>query len=129
MLVLVENTGLSSCNLISCIPPSAASILMEVMLSFLELKTHFNYGAGLLHFNQFCDQLGITKHDQCPTLEALLSAFKTSFAGKNFSDKGWLAGLKFWHTFQGAPWLGDHMLSSVKKGVAKLVPPESRRDE
>lgn len=123
--------ALSSRNLMSQIPPSAASILMEVMLSSLEPKTRSNYGAGLLRFNQFCDRLGITEHDRCPASEALLSAFIASFAGKRSSDciKGWLAGLKFWHTFQGAPWHGDLMLSSVKKGVAKLVPPESRRDK
>ena len=59
MLVLVESTGLSSCNLISCIPPSAASILMEVMLSASKPKTCSNYGTGLLHFNQFRDWLGM----------------------------------------------------------------------
>jgi hypothetical protein len=95
--------ALSHRNIVSQIPPSAASILMEVMISSLEPKTHSNYGAGLLRFNQFCDQLNISEHDRCPASEALLSAFIASFAGKHSSDNGWLAGLKFWHTFQGAP--------------------------
>ncbi|KIM91743.1 hypothetical protein PILCRDRAFT_49598, partial [Piloderma croceum F 1598] len=86
-------------------PPSAASILMEVMISSLEPKTRSNYGAGLLRFNQFCDQLNISEHDRCPASEALISAFIASFVGKRSSDcvNSWLAGLKFWHTFQGAP--------------------------
>jgi hypothetical protein len=123
--------ALSHRNLVSQIPPSAASILMEVMISSLEPKTRSNYGTSLLHINQFCDQLDISEHDQCPASEALISAFIASFVGKRSSDcvNGWLAGLKFWHTFQGAPWLGDRMLSSIKKGVAKLMPAESQRDK
>jgi len=127
----VSPHALSNRNRVSQIPSSAASILLDVMLSSLEPKTRSNYGAGLLRFHQFCDQLGIPEHDRCPASDALLSAFIASFAGKRSSDcvNGWLAGLKFWHTFQSAPWLGDRMLSSVKKGVAKLVPTESRRDK
>ena len=55
--------ALSHHNHVSQIPPSTASILMEVMLSSLEPKTYSNYGTGLLHFNQFFDQLGIPEHD------------------------------------------------------------------
>jgi hypothetical protein len=110
---------------------STASTLMEVMLSSLEPKTRSNYGASLLHFTQFCDLLAIPKNDRCPASEVLVLAFIASYAGKRSTEciNGWLAGLKFWHTFQGAPWLGGPMLCSVKKGVAKLVPDESHQDK
>ena len=118
-------------RVISQIPLSVASVLMEVMLSSLEPKTRSNYGAGLLRFTQFCDQLAIPELDRCPASETLVSAFIASYAGKQSVDcvNGWLAGLRFWHTFQGAPWLGGPILSSVKKGVAKLIPDQSHRDK
>jgi len=118
-------------HVISQIPLSAASILMEVMLSSLEPKTRSNYGAGLLRFTQFCDQLAIPEQNRCPASEVLISAFIASYAGRRSTDcvNGWLAGLKFWHMFQGAPWLGGPMLCSVKKGVSKLVPAASRKDK
>jgi len=118
-------------QVISHISLPATSVLMEVMLSSLEPKTRSNYGAGLLRFTQFCDQLAIPEHDRCPASEVLISAFIAAYAGRRSTNciSGWLAGLKFWHTFQGAPWLGGPMLQSVKKGVAKLVPDTSRRDK
>ena len=118
-------------HVISQVSLSAVLVLMEVMLSSLELKIRSNYGAGLLHFTQFCDSLHIPEGDRCPASETLLSAFIASYAGTRSTDcvNGWLAGLKFWHTFQGAPWLGGPMLCSVKKGVTKLVPDESWRDK
>jgi hypothetical protein len=82
----VSPHALSCRNPVSQLPPSAASILMEVMDSSLEPKTHSNYGTGLLHFNQFCNQLGISEHDQCPASEAFLSAFIASFASKHTSN-------------------------------------------
>jgi hypothetical protein len=39
-------------NVISQIPLSSVSVLMDVMLSSLEPKTRSNYGAGLLCFTQ-----------------------------------------------------------------------------
>jgi hypothetical protein len=50
-------------HVISKMSLAATSILMEVMLSSLEPKTRSNYGAGLLCFTQFCDQLTIPEQD------------------------------------------------------------------
>jgi hypothetical protein len=111
------------------IPLSAASILTEVMLASLEEKTRSNYGAGLLRFTHFCDTHNISEVDRCPASEVLISAFIASYAGLRSSDciNGWLSGIKWWHTFQGAKWFGGDMLTTVKKGVAKIVPDSSRR--
>jgi hypothetical protein len=118
-------------DVISQIPVSSASTLLEVMLLSLEEKTRSNYGAGLLRFTQFCDTSNVSEADRCPASEILISAFIASYAGLRSSDciNGWLSGIKWWHTFQGAKWYGGEMLTTVKKGVAKLVPDSSRREK
>jgi len=101
------------------------------MLLSLEEKTRSNYGAGLLRFTQFYDINNISERLRCPASEILISAFIASYACLRSSDciNGWLSGLKWWHTFQGADWHGGDMLSSVKKGIAKVVPESSRRSK
>jgi hypothetical protein len=118
-------------HVVSQIPAHAASNLINVMLLSLEPKTRSNYGAGLLRFTQFCDANSISEHHRCPASEILISAFIASFAGLRSTDciNGWLAGIKWWHTFQGADWHGANMLASVKKGIAKAVPESSRRSK
>jgi hypothetical protein len=118
-------------NITSCLPISTASTLLQVMLLSLKEKTCSDYGAGLLHFTQFCDSHNISEVDRCPASEVIISAFIASYAGLRSSDciNGWLSGIKWWHTFQGAEWNGGEMLTTVKKGVAKLVPTSSRWDK
>jgi hypothetical protein len=118
-------------NIISHLPISTASTLLQVMLLSLEDKTCSNYGAGLLRFTQFCDSHNISEVDRCPTSEVIISAFIASYAGLRSSDciNGWLSGIKWWHTFQGAKWNGGDMLTIVKKGVTKSVPTSSRREK
>jgi hypothetical protein len=99
------------------------------MLASLKEKTRSNYGAGLLRFTQFCDTHNIPEVNRCPASEVLISAFIASYAGLRSSDciNSWISGIKWWHTFQGAQWFGGDMLTTVRKGVAKLVPDSSRR--
>jgi hypothetical protein len=101
------------------------------MLLSLEEKTHSNYGASLLQFTQFCYYHNISEADRCPASEVIISAFIASYAGLHLVDciNGWLSGIKWWHTFHGAKWNGDHMLATVKKGIAKLVPDSFRQDK
>jgi hypothetical protein len=101
------------------------------MLLSLEEKTRSNYGAGLLQFTQFCDFNSISEQQHCPASEILISAFIASYTGLRSSDciNSWLSGIKWWHTFQGAVWHGADMLSSVKKGVAKVIPESSQRSK
>ncbi|KIM86112.1 hypothetical protein PILCRDRAFT_65676, partial [Piloderma croceum F 1598] len=95
-------------NITSCLPISTASTLLRIMLLSLEEKTHSNYGASLLRFTQFCDSHNISEVDRCPASEVIISAFIASYAGLCSSDciNGWLSGIKWWHTFQGAEWNG-----------------------
>jgi hypothetical protein len=117
--------------MVSQIPAPVAANIINVMLLSLEQKTRSNYGAGLLRFTQFCDANNVSEHHRCPASEILISAFIASYAGLCSTDciNGWLAGIKWWHTFQGAHWYGADMLASVKKGIAKVVPESSRRNK
>lgn len=95
------------------------------MLQSLDVNTRSNYGAGLLRFTQFCDQLSIPEVDCMPASSELLALFAAHHAGQ-LSDKtlnNWLAGLHFWHIVNGALWNGDDMLHHVRRGFTKLVPP------
>ena len=99
------------------------------MLASLDLKTQENYGAGLLRFAQYCDTHGIAEEKRCPASELLLSAFIASWAGRisHSAVTGWLAGLHFWHSYQGLPWHGSNMLRITSGGVKKLVPSSSKQ--
>ncbi|EGO27016.1 hypothetical protein SERLADRAFT_368511 [Serpula lacrymans var. lacrymans S7.9] len=87
-----------------------------------------NYGAGLLQFTQYCDQLNIPEENCMPASETLLTAFSAHAAGSISLSalNNWLAGLHFWHTINGAPWHGHEMLHHVRRGVTKLVPISSK---
>jgi hypothetical protein len=123
------NTGhllmpsLTVIDITSRLPISATSTLLQFMLLSLEEKTRSNYSTGLLRFTQFCDSHKIS--------EVVISAFIASYTSLCSLDciNGWLSGIKWWHTFQGAEWNGRDMLATVKKGIAKLVPNSSRRDK
>ncbi|KAI5981618.1 DNA breaking-rejoining enzyme [Pisolithus albus] len=92
------------------------------MLQSLDPNTRSNYGAGLLRFTQFCDDMSIAESERMPASSELLSMFAAHYAGK-LSQKtlnNWLAALHFWHIVNGAPWHGNDMLRH-------LVPPSSKR--
>ncbi|GBE80134.1 hypothetical protein SCP_0213370 [Sparassis crispa] len=113
-------------SLDSLLPSTAVLKLFQVMLCSLDESTH---GAGLLRFTQYCDQHRIPELQRMPASESLLSTFAASAAGA-ISDNtlsNWLAGLHFWHTINGAVWHGHDMLRHVRRGIAKLVPPDSKR--
>ena len=105
-------------NITSCLPISATSTLLQVMLLSLEEKTRSNYGASLLCFTQFCNSHNI-------------SAFIALYTGLRSSDciNRWLSGIKWWHMFQGAEWNSRDMLTTVTKGIAKLVPTSPWQDK
>lgn len=98
------------------------------MLQSLDHSTCSNYGAGLLHFTQFCDLLALPEEFRMLASSELISLFSAHHAG-HASEKtlnNWLAGLHFWHIVNGAPWHGDDMLRHVCRGFTKLVPPSSK---
>ncbi|OAX33912.1 DNA breaking-rejoining enzyme [Rhizopogon vinicolor AM-OR11-026] len=98
------------------------------MLISIEPKTHKNYGTGLLHFHQFCDSISIPEEQRLPAPEHLLAAFIASWAGNiaETTADSWLAGLHFWHQYNGAPWHGYLLLQRTKAGLAKIVPSSSK---
>lgn len=116
-------------NILSEIPPENAHILLDTMLSSLDEPTRSCYAAGLLRYTQFCDGLDVSEERRVPASETLLASFIASWAGKISSSttSNWLAGLHFWHQYQGAQWHGANMLRITQSGVDKLVPPSSRR--
>lgn len=116
-------------DLESRFPDSIIFKLFQVMIRSLDHDTCSNYGSGLLCFTQFCDRLNIPEAERMPASQPLIASFAASHAG-TISDKtlnNWLAGLHFWHLVNGSPWSGADMLRSVRRGLAKMVPPSSHR--
>ncbi|KAJ7233547.1 hypothetical protein C8J57DRAFT_1453186 [Mycena rebaudengoi] len=110
--------------------PAGFQKLIEVMLLGLDENTRTNYGAGLLRFTQFCDNLSIHEPARMPASAHLLAIFASDAAGYNSDStvNNWLAGLKIWHDLNGAQWNGDSpQMKRVKAGIKKLVPPTSKR--
>jgi hypothetical protein len=118
-------------NLHKDLSPEAVSSLFRVLLASLDVSTRKNYGSGLLRFTQFCDAQHISEDKRMPASESILSAFCASWAGRVASTtvSTWMAGLRFWHKFHGAPWCGGEILASVTKGIAKMVPKSSKRPQ
>ncbi|KAG1867443.1 DNA breaking-rejoining enzyme [Suillus tomentosus] len=96
-----------------------SSILEELPLADV-LKLFDNYGAGLLHFHQYCDSRSIPENNRMPASDHLLASFIASWARKvaAMMAQNWLAGLHFWHNLHGAPWFG-HSLSKVVPDSSK----------
>jgi hypothetical protein len=111
------------------LPPSIRQLVFNVSLSSLEEKTRSNYGAGLLRFTQFCDAFNIPEAMRMPAPEWLLAAFTAVAAGSVSSScvEGWLSGLSFWHSVNGAEWKGSNQLRIAKAAVKKMVPESSKR--
>ncbi|KAG2055718.1 hypothetical protein BDR06DRAFT_933241 [Suillus hirtellus] len=108
-------------------PESCVVKLFFVMAESLDERTRNDYGAGLLHFNQFCDRLSIPEQDRMPASEVLLSIFIADAAGSisGSTANNWLAGLRFWHVINGAQWHGERSecLRHVQRGLRLLAPP------
>ncbi|KAG0705616.1 DNA breaking-rejoining enzyme [Suillus ampliporus] len=102
--------------------------LFDIMLISIKIKTHKNYGAGLLCFHQYCNSCNITENNCMPASDRLLAAFIASWAGKvaTTTAQNWLSGLHFWHNLHGAPWYGHVLLRTYTAGLAKLVPSSSK---
>ncbi|KAG1742919.1 hypothetical protein EDB19DRAFT_1907404 [Suillus lakei] len=102
------------CHGTSLYPESHIVKLFFVMAESLDESTRNDYGAGLLHFNRFCDRLSIPEHDHA--------------AGSIFSSTAdnWLAGLRFGHIINGVQWHGERSecLRHVQRGLHHLPPPD-----
>lgn len=115
-------------RLSSFFPLKTISRWQTVLSASVKEQTHENYGAGLLHFTQFCDKYNIHENLRMPASEALLCLFIANWGTGSVSKhtvSSWLSGLEMWHSINGAPWHGGRILKRTKWGVAKLVPPSS----
>lgn len=105
--------------------------LLHVALASLAPDTKKTYAAGLLRFNQFCDNHNVPEDARMPASGNLLAMFLSESAAGNVTDdcsRNWLAGLHFWHNIHDAEWHGDSdQVRSITKGVKKMVPISSRR--
>ncbi|KAI0083539.1 DNA breaking-rejoining enzyme [Irpex rosettiformis] len=90
----------------------------------LEPLTRKNYGAGLLRFTQFCDSQHVSEEDRMPASDALLAEFIASWSGKvsKSTVDTWLAGVAFWHTLNGAPYLSNRQVRTVTRAATKTQP-------
>lgn len=104
--------------------PSVADNTFRIMVSSLERASLKNYGAGLLRFTQFCDSCQVSEDARMPASDSLLASFVADAAGavSMSTVNTWIAGLSFWHTVNGAPWLGGKMLRAACGGAMKRQP-------
>ncbi|KAG2143567.1 uncharacterized protein EDB93DRAFT_1251982 [Suillus bovinus] len=116
-------------SVLSHLPFDDVLKLLDVMLISIEVKTHENYGAGLLRFHQYCDSRRIPEQLRMLAPDHLLASFIASWAGKVTSSTvhNWLARIHFWHNLHSAPWHGRVLLCTVTSSLAKVVLPSSKR--
>jgi hypothetical protein len=92
-----------------CLPHDAVDAIFQTIQSTHAPATKSTYGAGLLRFNQYCDEMHIPKVDRMPTPFILLVGFISTHKGKvsGGTIKSWLSTLKAWHDTWHAPWHGN----------------------
>jgi len=93
-------------------------------------NTRSTYGAGPLHFTQFCDKWGISEEACMPMDYPLLCAFIGEHMGlqSGLTIHSWMSGLRSWHIMHHTPWYGDNdwvqlaHISANKEGVKHKWP-------
>ncbi len=107
------------------LPSEITRLLFNVVIHSVEPGTRSNYGAGLLRYHQFCDRFHIPESHRMPASELVLAAFASAWVGRVGSSTvdNWMAGLRFWHTINSAPWHGDRLLKAACATLGKLQPP------
>ena len=106
------------------LPPHVITHEHLLITCVVASKTLSNYGARLLRFHCFCDDM-CTPEELCmPLPEWLLSTFLT-LRGTRSVGKGakntWLQGLQLWHTINHMPWLSGSHLKQVIKCCSGLI--------
>ena len=61
----------------------------------------------------------------------MLAAFTAVAAGSVSRScvDGWLSGISFWHSVNGAKWNGENQLQIAKAAVSKMVPKSSKQEK
>lgn len=80
--------------------------IFQTLLSLFEEKPCQLYGAGILHFIQFCDNYNIPKNLRMPANSILISGFIAHHLHNSSQDviKLWINGIQLWHLFNHAEW-------------------------
>ncbi|KAF9069554.1 hypothetical protein BDP27DRAFT_1447612 [Rhodocollybia butyracea] len=113
------------------VSPRLQALMYEGLLSSTVDDTRQAYGAGLLRFNQFRDDKGISESSWMPASSTLLGAFVANYIGSGTGKmiQNWLNGLRLWHIYNEAEWHGKEgwlpalTKSADKKGaVSKRTP-------
>jgi hypothetical protein len=73
----------------------------------------------------------IPKELRMPAPEWLLAVFTAVAAGSVSRScvNGWLSGISFWHSVNGAKWNGENQLQIAKAAVSKMVPKSSKQEK
>ncbi|KAF8229651.1 hypothetical protein L208DRAFT_1123844, partial [Tricholoma matsutake] len=116
-----------------CISPCLQRKIFKKLLSATSDVTHQSYGAGLLHFTQFCNCEHISETCQMPASIILLSSFIADAIGTCTGQciHNWLNGVRLWHLYNCAEWHGPNSWitslskSADKEGVPFKQPPQN----
>ncbi|KAJ7364543.1 hypothetical protein DFH08DRAFT_681522 [Mycena albidolilacea] len=89
------------------------------------------YGQSLEAYQQFCDAQEVPAPHRLPASEELLCAFAAARVGEiaGGTARSAVAAVKAWHIIHDAPWKGGLRLRYTLKGVEKLAPSSSAREE
>ncbi|KAJ7071761.1 hypothetical protein B0H15DRAFT_754358, partial [Mycena belliarum] len=89
------------------------------------------YGASLEAYFHFCNKEQVSRRQRLPADEFLLCAFAASRAGEvaGGTARGAVAAVKAWHIVNGEQWNGGIRLRYTLRGVEKLAPSSSKRNE
>ncbi len=92
------------------LPGSLAAQALLAVRGGLAQNSASTYAAGPLRFTQFCDTHGISEEARMPASHRLVSAFVSQHIAKvgGGTVNSWLSGLRAWHLYNNAPWVGDH---------------------
>ncbi|PPQ92898.1 hypothetical protein CVT25_010453 [Psilocybe cyanescens] len=91
-------------------PPSIVNDAYALVADSLSSNTRSTYAAGVKHFNEFCNEKGISEDARMPASIITLTAF-VKWASGRFSGNtihSWLSGVRSWHILKQAHWNGDH---------------------
>ena len=104
-------------SLSSLLPPHIIAKKPVILMHSVKPKTLSNYGAGLIHFTQFCNTFNIPEPMRMPAPEWLLSHFITTCGAASVGSgslRTWLLGLELWHIVNGAPW---HSAAHLRRAI------------
>ncbi|KIK52990.1 hypothetical protein GYMLUDRAFT_179485, partial [Collybiopsis luxurians FD-317 M1] len=110
-------------------PPDIIELGEKAMITALADSTLSSYAASILHFNQFCDNMGISEDKHMPADDQLIISFIGCYMGEVSGScvKNWLSGLRAWHNYHEAPWPSDSRRIRFARAGARIAGAHNRR--